>query len=103
VTVTASAGTEPTFSWTPACTVRSLEVRDEPQGTTVWSMFGALFENTVNPPVPYSAGYGNSGGARTPLVAGRQYRVLLFAEQTVNCIPSLQNCEYQVGTATFTP
>ena len=76
VTVTVSAGIEPTFSWTPAC--RLFGVLVEEGGPDVWLIL-SLGSNSITPPVRY--GVVPQGATEredpVPLVAGVTYDVTL--------------------------
>ncbi len=75
VTVTASSGLTPSFSWNPKCQLEGLVVTG-PSGV-VWSIEGTSQTNSISPPVRYGS---TPGGARllvaaTALTAGASYQV----------------------------
>ena len=76
VTLAVSAGTTPTFSWTPLCRLSFLVVGPDESGTDVWSII-TRGENALAPPVTYGD---PPAGAETltppvPLNSGTAYRV----------------------------
>ena len=78
VTIQVSAGTSPSFSWTPAC--RLFLVNVELGATDQWSIISDS-TNAIAPPVrygvvPVAAEQGTS--ETTPLVPGQTYDVNLF-------------------------
>ena len=80
VTVTASSGTTPEFTWTPACPVAQLDVDDMTQGgVNVWRISGQG-TNAIAPGLRY--GETPTGvvqlRAPDPLVAGREYRLTVL-------------------------
>jgi len=94
--VTVSAGTVPTFSWTPACKVDELEVRRLSDQALVWRVFNpnpGSSGQDIAPPVQYGV---TPPGAfvNTPpesLVAGQDYSVFIGS------------LNVSTGSATFTP
>lgn len=80
VTVTATSGTSPTFSWTPACQLEGLTVALPGPGAIVWSVASPNQTNSIAPSVRYGrtpAGATLVTGA-TALSAGSSYGVTLF-------------------------
>ena len=77
VTVTVSAGTTPTFSWTPACSIVSLYV--EEGANDHWAIF-ANGDPGFGPSVTYGMKPEgtNQTVPTTPLKAGSTYSVTLF-------------------------
>jgi hypothetical protein len=75
VTITASAGLTPTFTWTPACRVSEFEVMDRRTGQVVWSV--RSWWTGIAPGLRYGAAPSGSEVrvAPTPLVAGGAYIV----------------------------
>jgi hypothetical protein len=103
VTVVASAGTIPTFTWTPDCGVFSINVIEaQPEGSGVWYVETADTRNTIASEVRYGqrpAGTTVRAGP-LPLVAGRAYSVLLLvAEPLSDGTTRISG----IGDLTFTP
>jgi hypothetical protein len=99
VAVTVSAGTTPTFSWTPACTLYFLDVTTADGGQEIWAVGNSDFRNTIPPGVRYGT---VPAGARlidgpVPLVVGTAYRVFV-----AYALPGGGGDQF-AGEATFTP
>lgn len=77
VTVSISAGTEPTFNWAPAC--RGFLLLVEEGATDVWSVI-TLGSNDLAPPVTYGVVPAGATELDTPvpLMVGTTYDVILF-------------------------
>jgi hypothetical protein len=99
VTVAVTAGTTPTFSWTPRCRLFFVLVEPDESGTDLWSII-TRSENAIAPPVTY--GEVPDGAEETdppiPLESGTAYGVGV-ARWTG---PGDDDGEI-IGTATFTP
>lgn len=109
LTLEATAGVEPTFSWTPACGVDWLRVEYEdpdyptppgesPPTRLAWARVGGL--EPLGPPLQYGAPM--PGGFPDffdpePLVPGRTYTVRLLMEGAA------LGSEEEVARATFVP
>jgi hypothetical protein len=80
VTITATAGTTPRFSWTPACQVEGLIVAFPGPGAIVWNVESASQTNTIGPGVRYGVAPAGATVVTAPaaLVAGTSYAVTLF-------------------------
>jgi hypothetical protein len=92
-----SAGSQPTFRWTPACQVEALTVALDGRDVIVWGAVSPNQTNTIGSPVPY--GTTPPGAAATanridPLVPGTSYQVTLFRVDDGGMIRA-------VGVATF--
>jgi hypothetical protein len=76
VTVSVSAGTTPTFSWTPACGVIGLLVEEQAGDRWFLEATGGGF----GPPVTYGTvpTGATAPGPATALLAGTTYEVILF-------------------------
>jgi hypothetical protein len=106
-TITVSAGTQPTISWTPTCRAAVLRVSLITTGSTpraVWQIGATEARNVIEPGVRY--GDVPSGTAADhvaePLVAGATYSVSLNA---VDCraATGCGSTAALVGTKVFTP
>jgi len=98
VAITVSAGTQPTFNWTPACEVEALTVALHDRDVIVWGAMSPNQTNTIASPVPY--GTTPPGSAATanriePLVTGTTYQVTLFRVDDAGALQA-------VGMAIFT-
>lgn len=76
VTLEVTPGTTPSFIWTPACRLSSLQIEAEGDGTVLWAIL-TRGENALAPPVTYAD---PPAGAETltppaPLTSGTAYRV----------------------------
>jgi hypothetical protein len=83
VAVTVSAGTQPTFSWTPACQVEALTVALQDRDVIVWGAVSPNQTNTIGSPVPYGStppGAAATANRIEPLVTGTTYEVTIFRE-----------------------
>ena len=103
VTVMASMGTTPTFTWAPACGVTAINVVEaQPDGPGVWHVETTDNRNTIASEVRYGqrpAGTTVRAGP-VPLVAGRTYSVLLLvAEPLSDGTTGISG----IGDLTFTP
>ena len=103
VTLTASVGTTPTFTWAPACGVAMINVVEaQPDGPAVWHVETTDNRNTIPSEVRYGqrpAGTSVRAGP-LPLVAGRAYRVsLMVAEPLSDGMTGISG----IGDLTFTP
>ena len=103
VTLMASAGTTPTFTWAPACGVAWINVVEAgPDGPAVWHVETNDNRNTIASEVRYGqrpAGTTVRVGP-LPLVAGRAYRVsLMVAEPISGGMTGIGG----IGDLTFTP
>jgi hypothetical protein len=81
VPVTVSAGTQPTFSWTPACQAEALTVALHDRDVIVWGAVSHNQTNTIGSPVPYGStppGAAATANRIDPLVAGTTYQVTVF-------------------------
>jgi hypothetical protein len=80
VTLQASAGLTPLFTWLPTCGVAFLEVYPEPGGAALWTIYAESGSGPRNP-IPTGIRYGTTPlNARTvagpqPLQLGTAYRV----------------------------
>lgn len=79
--VQVSAGTQPTFSWDPACQIQALTVHPPGSGAIIWTTFSHPQINAIVSPVQY--GIFPDGAAQTanillPLAAGTTYQVTLY-------------------------
>ena len=82
VTVSVSAGTTPTFSWSPACRAYGLIVEE---GASDRWLLVATGSAGIAPGVRYGtvpAGASQRGEPAVPLVAGRAYDVTVFRGTT---------------------
>lgn len=85
VRVTATAGTTPTFDWSPRCRVGGVLIEPIERGIgDRWSIRSD--SNTIAPPLPYGV---EPAGARTvappqPLEAGKDYRIVLEVRVSEN-------------------
>ena len=98
VTIAVSAGTSPSFSWTPAC--RLFFVNVELGASDQWSVISDS-TNAIAPPVQYGvvpAGAQQSSSGVTPLQAGQTYDVNLFYWSG----PGAQDGTF-IGSLDFTP
>ena len=77
VTITATPGTTPTISWTPACTVAQLRVAEVADDDEMWGIFTS--ENTITGGVVYGETPTGATATRAPLqlTTGVEYRVIL--------------------------
>lgn len=98
VAVTVSAGTQPTFNWTPACQVEALTVAlHNNHDVIVWGAVSPNQTNTIGSPVPYGStppGAAATANRIEPLVSGTTYEVTVFRMDDGGTIRA-------VGTATF--
>ena len=100
VTATVSAGTTPTFSWTPACSLEGLIVALPGPGALAWRIESTTQTNTIAPPVTYGV---TPAGAQAPtaptaLVTGTTYDLSLLR------LDDHQGGTIQpAGSATFAP
>jgi hypothetical protein len=80
VTVAATAGTKPKFTWTPACQLEGLVVALPGPGAIVWSVASPSQANSIAPGVTYGVTPGGASlvTAATPLSAGTSYTVTVF-------------------------
>ena len=99
VTITVSAGKQPTFSWTPACGLFFVLVEPASTGTDLWGIISPGV-NAIEPPVKY--GVVPDGAIQSadfvPLADGVSYKVVV-ARFTG---PGEEDGEI-IGTRTFTP
>ncbi len=80
VTLTASAGLTPLFTWAPACGIAFLEVYPRDGGGALWTVYaesGADLENPIASGVRYGAtpSAGHTVAGPEPLQAGSPYSV----------------------------
>ena len=103
VTLTASVGTTPTFTWAPACGVAVISVVEaQPAGPAVWHVETADNRNTIASDVRYGQRPGGTSvrAGPLPLVAGRAYSILLLvAEPLSDGTIGISG----IGDLTFTP
>ena len=80
VSIQVSAGTEPTFSWAPACRLSLVLVEPADSGRDLWAV-GARRANRIAPGVRYGVvppGVSQTtDGPPVPLVAGQSYKIVL--------------------------
>lgn len=78
VSVTVSAGTTPTFAWSPACRLFFLIVEPATSGADLWSIM-TPGENALVPPVVYgrAPAFATELTGATALRAGVAYKVAL--------------------------
>lgn len=78
VSVQVSAGTQPTFSWTPACRLFFLNVEPATSGEDLWLVI-SRGANRIAPGVKYGVlpVGADQREAPVPLVAGNSYKVAL--------------------------
>jgi len=97
VTMSVTAGTAPTFSWTPACKVYYLDVGVEATGEEAWAIANSNNQNTIAPGVRF--GIVPPGSTRidgpAPLRAGTKYYVFVAFYNN--------GAEVDGGRVTFTP
>jgi hypothetical protein len=94
VTVSVSAGTTPTFTWTPSCSVFAVLVEDVSSDT--WYLFkqgGGIAPGVRYGVVPQGA---VQDAPAIPLQAGRAYEAILFSGTT-------QDTMTLIARRTFTP
>jgi hypothetical protein len=97
VAVTVTAGTQPTFGWTPACQVEALTVALQGRDVIVWGAVSPNQTNSIGSPVPYGStppGAAATANRIEPLVTGTTYEVTVFRVDDGGSIRA-------VGTATF--
>jgi len=103
VTLMASVGTTPTFTWAPACGVAAINVVEaRPDGPAVWHVETTDTRNTIASEVRYGQRPGGTTvrAGPLPLVAGRAYSVLLLvAEPLSDGTTGISG----IGDLTFTP
>lgn len=79
VTMTISSGSQPTFDWSPACTIAQVVVTDfdetDPDSVVKWQVLAE--QNVIRPPVAYGVTPSNAVQGVEPrlLKAGRHYFV----------------------------
>lgn len=79
VTLTIGSGSQPTFDWTPVCTIAQVVVTDldetDPDSVVKWQVFAQ--QNIIRPPVSYGVTPSNAIQGVEPrlLRAGRRYQV----------------------------
>ena len=96
VTISVSAGTEPTFSWTPPCRLFFLNVEPADAGNDLWGII-SRGSNAIEPPVQYGVVPAGATQSMEPeeLVAGVSYAVYVFRF-------TAEGGEF-IGSQTFTP
>jgi hypothetical protein len=103
VTLMASVGTTPTFTWAPACGVAAINVAEARlDGPGVWHVETTDTRNTIDSEVRYGQRPGGTTvrAGPLPLVAGRAYTVLLLvAEPLSDGTTGISG----IGDLTFTP
>jgi hypothetical protein len=94
--LTATAGTTPTFTWTPLCRLGGLVVRRVSDGETMWYVRSDGYD--MGPPVQYGVTPQGLDVIRqpAPLVAGVTYEVDIAVPGTGGPVPVF-------GRMTFTP
>ena len=104
VTLSVSAGTTPTFSWSPSCGISSLDVFPSAGGAAVWVFYGG--QQAATNPFRSGIRYGQApSGALVvtgpvPLTSGTEYRVTV---RRWLGDPGGPGSLFEAGTATFTP
>jgi hypothetical protein len=106
--VSVSAGVEPTFSWSGGCRVQGVSVVQSSPFRVMWS-FSATNDQQINvfgSPIRYGQ-LPATGGVRLdteaiPLVAGREYQVVLYATGRAGC-GGFTGCVPVAAGATFVP
>jgi hypothetical protein len=105
VTIEASTGLTPLFTWTPACGIAFLEVYPAPGGGALWTVYAESGAGPENP-IPSGVRYGTTPlrghtvAGPQPLQAGHSYSVRvsrLLCDQGVLC--TLQHA----GDVSFQP
>jgi hypothetical protein len=78
VSIQVSAGTQPTFSWTPACRLFFLNVEPATSGEDLWLVV-SRGANRIAPGVKYGVlpAAADQRELPVPLVAGNPYKVVL--------------------------
>jgi hypothetical protein len=103
VTLTVTAGTTPTFDWTPACPAYLFLVETKSSGADQWviadnSGDSTTAANTIHPPLVYgvqpTGTTQNDSGPQT-LVAGTEYTVAVW--RIMSSEQAAQKCRGQIG------
>jgi hypothetical protein len=82
VTLTATQGAVPTFSWSPSCGMSSMQVFPSSGGASVWVFYGGEQAETNPFRSPINYGHAPSGAfvatGPEPLRAGTEYTVIVY-------------------------
>jgi hypothetical protein len=99
VSIQVSAGTQPTFSWTPACRLFFLNVEPAASGEDLWPIM-SRGANRIAPGVKYGVVPPGAEQLQAPvqLVAGQAYKVALALYTGPDADDGVL-----VGVTTFTP